>query len=46
MFELLLDMHLRGRISESYLRKAVRIKWITETKLSMLNINIGKLFYW
>ena len=29
MFELLLDMHLSGKISESYLKKAVTVKWIT-----------------
>ena len=30
MFELLLDMYLSGKISESYLRKAVRAGWITQ----------------
>ena len=33
MFELLLDMYLRGRISESYLRKAVRVNWITKEEM-------------
>ena len=38
MFELLLDMYLRGRISESYLKKAVRIKWITEEEMEQKKI--------
>ena len=38
MFELLLDMHLRGRISESYLRKAVRVKWITEEEMEQIKL--------
>ena len=33
MFELLLDMHLSGKISESYLKKAARVKWITEEEM-------------
>ena len=38
MFELLLDMYLRGRISESYLKKAVRIKWITEEEMDQIKL--------
>ena len=38
MFELLLDMYLRGRISESYLKKAVRIKWITEEGMEQIKL--------
>ena len=38
MFELLLDMYLRGRISESYLKKAVRVKWITEEEMEQIKL--------
>ena len=38
MFELLLDMYLRGRISESYLKKAVKIKWITEEEMEQIKL--------
>ena len=38
MFELLLDMHLRGRISESYLKKAVRVHWITEEEMEQIKL--------
>ena len=38
MFELLSDMYLRGRISESYLKKAVRIKWITEEEMEQIKL--------
>ena len=38
MFELLLDMYLRGRISESYLKKAVRVNWITEEEMEQIKL--------
>ena len=38
MFELLLDMYLRGRIRESYLRKAVRVKWITKEEKEQIKL--------
>ena len=38
MFELLLDMYLRGRISESNLKKAVRVKWITEEEMEQIKL--------
>ena len=38
MFELLLDMYLRGRISESYLKKAVRVKWITGEEMEQIKL--------
>lgn len=38
MFELLLDMYLNGKISESYLRKAVRVKWITEEEMDQIKL--------
>ena len=38
MFELLLDMYLSGKISESYLRKAVRVKWITEEEMEQIKL--------
>ena len=38
MFELLLDMHLSGRISESYLKKAVRVNWITEEEMEQIKL--------
>ena len=38
MFELLLDMYLRGRISESYLKKAVKVKWITEEEMEQIKL--------
>ena len=38
MFELLLDMYLRGRISESYWKKAVRVKWITEEEMEQIKL--------
>ena len=38
MFELLLDMYLRGRISEIYLKKAVRVKWITEEEMEQIKL--------
>ena len=38
MFELLLDMYLRGRISESYLKKAVRVKWIREEEMEQIKL--------
>ena len=38
MFELLLNMHVEGKISESYLKKAVRVGWITtEEKEQIIN---------
>ena len=38
MFELLLDMYLNGKISESYLKKAVRVKWITEEEMEQIKL--------
>ena len=38
MFEWRLDMDLRGRISESYLKKAVRVKWITEEEMEQIKL--------
>ena len=38
MSELLLDMYLRGRISESYLRKAVRVNWITKEEMEQIKL--------
>ena len=38
MFELLLDMHLSGKISESYLKTAVRVKWITEAAMEPIKL--------
>ena len=38
MFELLLNMYWRGRIKESYLKKAVRVKWITEEEMEQIKL--------
>ena len=38
MFELLLDMYLRGKISEKKKKKAVRVKWITEEEMEQIKL--------
>ena len=30
MFQYLLDMYLNGKITQAYLKKAVKVGWITE----------------
>lgn len=36
MFQMFLDMYLEGRIGESYLKKAVRVKWLTEEEVEII----------
>lgn len=33
MYQRLLNMYVEGRINETYLLKAVKVNWITETEM-------------
>ena len=36
MFQLLLDMYLNDKIIKTYLRKAVKVSWITEEEYELI----------
>ena len=36
MFQFLLDMYLNGKITKAYLRKAVKVGWITEEEYELI----------
>ena len=36
MFEILLDMYLNNRISQVYLRKALKVNWITQEEYELM----------
>ena len=36
MFQFLLDMYLNNKITKAYLRKAVKIGWITEEEYELI----------
>lgn len=36
MFQFLLDMYLNDKITKAYLRKAVKVSWITEEEYELI----------
>ena len=36
MFQFLLDMYLNNKITKAYLRKAVKVGWITEEEYELI----------
>ena len=36
MFQFLLDMYLNNKITKAYLRKAVKVGWITEEEYKLI----------
>ena len=36
MFQFLLDMYLNNKITKAYLRKAVKVVWITEEEYELI----------
>ena len=36
MFQFLLDMYLNNKITKAYLRKAIKVDWITEEEYELI----------